>query len=131
MSTPRNTESLQIITSVSRRRRFSPAEKIEFIQKTRSPGHSVSSVAREYGISPSLLFQWRRLMEQGQLESVTSEEEVVAASKVKELEKRIRSLERVLGRKTEEVEILKEAVRIGREKKLISQKPLLGLDDFE
>jgi transposase len=28
------------------------------------------------------------------------------------------------------VEILKEAVRIGREKKLISRAPLSGLEDF-
>jgi transposase len=33
--------------------------------------------------------------------------------------------------KTEEVEVLKEAVRIGREKKLISRKPLVGIEDFE
>ncbi len=70
-------------------------------------------------------------MEQGQLESVTAEEEVVPASQIKELEKRIRSLERMLGRKTEEAEILKEAIRIARQKKLISQKPLRGVDDFE
>lgn len=37
----------------------------------------------------------------------------------------------MLGRKTEQVEILKEAVRIGREKKLIPRTPLRGLDDFE
>jgi transposase len=70
-------------------------------------------------------------MEQGQLESVTAEEEVVPASQIKELEKRIRSLERMLGRKTEETEILKEAIQIARQKKLISQKPLRGIDDFE
>ena len=46
-------------------------------------------------------------------------------------EERIRRLERLLGMKTEEVEILKEAVRIGREKKLISRSPLRGLKDFE
>jgi transposase len=70
-------------------------------------------------------------MEQGQLQSVTAEEEVVPASQIKELEKRIRSLERMLGRKTEEAEILKEAIQIARQKKLISQKPLRGIDDFE
>lgn len=70
-------------------------------------------------------------MEQGELESMTSEEDVIAVSKMKEMQNRIKSLERILGRKTEEVEILKEAVRIAREKKLISQKPLLGVEGFE
>ena len=43
---------------------------------------------------------------------------------------RISELERVLGQKTMENEILKKAVRIGREKKLLSQKLLSGVDGF-
>jgi transposase len=70
-------------------------------------------------------------MEQGALTAVDKEERVVAESELKKAQERIRRLERILGQKTEEVEILKEAVRIGREKKLISRKPLAGLEDFE
>ncbi len=70
-------------------------------------------------------------MENGALTGVGSEERVVPESEMKKLEDRIKRLERLLGRKTEEVEILKEAVRIGREKKLISRMPLQGVDDFE
>ncbi len=70
-------------------------------------------------------------MEDGALEGIAAEDQVVPVSKVKELEARIKSLERVLGRKTEENEILKEAVRIAREKKLISPRPLQGIDDFQ
>jgi transposase len=61
---------------------------------------------------------------------VGADEGVVAASEVKELKRQIREMERLLGRKTMEVEILKEAVRIAREKKLISRVPLLPEDDF-
>jgi len=131
MSNSRSKEGIQIVTAVARRRRFSPQDRIEIVNKTRLYGNSVSSVAREHVIAPSVLFTWRKLMEQGELESVTSEEDVVAVSKMKEMQNRIKSLERILGRKTEEVEILKEAVRIAREKKLISQKPLLGVEGFE
>jgi len=46
-----------------------------------------------------------------------------------QLKKQIHELERLLGRKTMEVEILKDAVRISREKKLISRAPLLPEDD--
>ena len=49
----------------------------------------------------------------------------------KALQKKVHQLERILGRKTMEVEILKEAVRIGREKKLISRKPLIGIEGFQ
>lgn len=70
-------------------------------------------------------------MEDGALTGVGSEERVVAESELKKAQDRIKRLERILGQKTEEVEILKEAVRIGREKKLISRQPLLGVEDFE
>jgi transposase len=45
------------------------------------------------------------------------------------LKKRLRELERILGKKTMEVEILKEALDIAREKKLISRTPLPFEDD--
>ena len=45
--------------------------------------------------------------------------------------KRIKKLEQVLGQKTLENEILREAIQIGREKKLISRQPLRGVEDFE
>ena len=48
---------------------------------------------------------------------------------VRELKKRIRELERVLGKKTLENEILTEAVKLAHEKKLISRMPLLPQDD--
>jgi hypothetical protein len=62
-------------------------------------------------------------MEDGALTAVGSEEKVVPESQVRELEAKIRRLERILGQKTVDIEILKEAVRIGREKKLISRQP--------
>lgn len=70
-------------------------------------------------------------MEAGALTAVGSEECVVPEGEVRALQGRIRELERVLGKKTLENEILREAVQIGREKKLISRRPLLGKDDGE
>jgi transposase len=76
-------------------------------------------VARKYGVHPNQLFAWRRLMHQGALSAVGAEENVVPLSEVKVLKTRIRELERLLGKKTMEVEILKDALEIAREKKLI------------
>ena len=90
---------------------------------------SISSVARKYGIHPNQLFHWRRLIQDGAFTAVRSGEEVVPISEVKELRAQVRELERLLGRKTMEVEILKDAIRIAREKKLISRVSLLGKDD--
>jgi hypothetical protein len=58
-------------------------------------------------------------MSEGGKEAVRVDEDVdvVAASEVRRLEERVRELERLLGRKTMEVEILKEALDLARLKK--------------
>jgi len=123
--------SVEVVTSVQKRKRWSPIEKKTLVEETYEPGKTLSYVARRHGIQPSQLFHWRRMMENGALTGVGKEEAVVPVSEAKELQTRIRQLERILGQKTVELEILKEAVRIGREKKLISRQPLLGVEGFE
>jgi len=105
------------------------SEKLRAVHEVSQPGMTVSYVARKYGISPSLLFKWRKLMADGGKEAIKANDEVVSAAEVRELKKRIRELERVLGRKTLENEILKEAVEIAHEKKLISRLPLSPEED--
>ena len=122
---------VEIVTTVQRRRRWSVAEKLEILAEAEQPGMSMSYVARKHGIAATQIFKWKKLKEAGALTAVGSEEEVLPVSQVRQLQERIRRLENILGRKTEEVEILKEAVRIGREKKLISHKPLRGIEGFE
>jgi transposase len=56
-------------------------------------------------------------MSEGGKEAVRADEDVIAASEVRQLEERVRDLERMLGRKTVEVEILKEALDLARVKK--------------
>jgi len=88
-------------------------------KKPCSPGMSVSFVARRAGIAPSQLFAWKRRMIEGGHAAVQADEDVVGTSRVRELEKRVRDLERLLGRKTMENEILKEAIVVARLKKPI------------
>jgi transposase len=117
---------IEVITSVQRRRRWSAEEKRAMVEEAEQSGSSISQVARKYGINPNQIFNWRRLMREGALSAVRAEEEVVAPSEVKQLRARIRELERLLGKKTLEVEILKEALEVAREKKLLLRMPLLG-----
>ncbi len=49
--------------------------------------------------------------------AIQADGEVVAAGRLRELEGRIRNLERLLGRKTMEVEVLREALTAARGKK--------------
>jgi len=124
-------EPVEVITSVQRRRRWTLQEKRAMVQESDQPGMNVSVVARKYGVHPNQLFRWRKLWQQGALSAVRADEEVVPASEVKALRGKIRELQRLLGKKTMEVEILKDAIEIAREKKLISRVPLLPKDDTQ
>lgn len=70
-------------------------------------------------------------MEGGALSAVGSLEEVAPVSELKAMEKRVRELERMLGRATLENQILKDAVKLAQKKKLISRQPLPGVEGME
>jgi transposase len=114
---------VEVLTTVHRRR-WTVAEKVQLVQESLQPGMNVSYVARRHGLSPSQLFRWRKLMSDGGKAAVQADDQVVGAGEVRALKKRIRDLERMLGKKTMEVEILQEAMEIAREKKLLSRTPL-------
>lgn len=124
-------DKVHVVTSVQRRRQWSVFEKKAIVEETYEAGKSVSYVARKHGIAASQVFMWRRKMEEGALVGIKCEDDVIPRTEYKQALERIRRLERLLGQKTEEVEILKEAIKIGREKKLIWHKPLLGTGDSQ
>jgi transposase len=105
---------------MARRRHWSTEKKLRIIEESLEPGETVSSAARRHGVAPNLLYRWRRLMSEGGVAAVGSDEPVVGSSEVRKLEERVRELERLLGRKTMEVEILREALS-----KASSKKPIL------
>ena len=108
---------VEVIAGVAGRRYWPAHEKLRIVEESLAPGESVSAVARRNGVAPSLLFRWRRLMAEGGAMAVGSNEPVVAASEMRKLEDRVREPERLLGRKTMEAEILREALaKAGAEK---------------
>ena len=121
-------ERIEVITSVQRRRRYTGQQKAQFVAMTMQPGSSVSSVARQYGITPSLLFKWKKLMQDGGVTAVEANDQVVSVSDYNSLLKKVKQLEQMLGRKTVEAEILKDALEIAQAKKYISHMPLLPPD---
>jgi transposase-like protein len=76
---------VEVVTGVARRRRFTTEQKLSVVNETLQPGMSISYVARRHGLSPSLVFRWRRLMSEGGKEAVRVDEDVVAASEVRRL----------------------------------------------
>ena len=71
---------------------------------------SVSLVDRRYGISGSQIFTSRQLVAHGALTAATAREEVVPASEYRALEAQVRELQRLLGMKTMESKLPREAV---------------------
>ena len=110
---------IEIITDGGRRRRWSAADKLRIVEETLLDGESISAVARRNGVAPNLLYRWRKLMLEGGSIAVAEDDSVTGNRTVREMESRIRELERQLGRKTMEVEILKEALDKSRAKKPI------------
>jgi transposase len=69
---------------------------------------SVKEVCREHEISETLYYSWREKLIEGGREALAGKEERAGE---RDLPRRIRELERVLGRKTYELEIAGEALR--------------------
>jgi transposase len=111
---------IEVITGTARRRRWTTEEKLRIVDETLRSGESISVVARRNGVAPNLLYRWRRLMTEGGAAAVQADDGVTGNAEVRRLEERVRELERQLGRKTLEVEILKEALERSRAKKPVS-----------
>ena len=103
----RRTEPVEVLVTDQRRRRWTPQEKAALVRRTYEPGMSVSLVARQEGISASQLFQWRKLEKEGALIAVSAGESVVPASELAAARAEIAKLQRILGKKTMENEILR------------------------
>ncbi len=90
--------------SGGRRGRWPTETKPAALQEWRS-GLPVEEVCRKFGMSAALLYRWRHTVERGLKETG----ELVPRSQVAALHQRIDELERALGRKALEVEVLKKA----------------------
>ena len=95
-----NVDRVEVLASIQRRRRYSLDQRLAVLSEAAQPGMSISYAARRHGISPSLVFGWRRRVSEGGKEAVRVDDAAVGSAEVRALEKRIRELERVLGKKT-------------------------------
>ena len=77
----------EVLTEPQRRRRWTPAQKLSMVQETYEPDVTVSLVARRHGVQLNQLFAWRKLASQGALTATSAQEEVVAASDYRALQR--------------------------------------------
>ena len=119
---------IDVLSGPERRRRWTAAEKVAIVNETYEPGVTVSLVARRHGIAPNQLFHWRKLAAQGALTAAGRGEEVVPASDYRALQNQVRELQRLLGKKTLEAEVLREALEVVDSKKRLLRSVSLPKD---
>ena len=91
------------------RRIFTADFKQQQIARVAREELTLSELARELTISPSVVRRWQHLSTNGSSAAVGADEEVVPASELRAAQQRIKELERALGKKAMEIEILQAA----------------------
>src|SRR6059058_5711007 len=104
----RSTEGRTRLSEQKKYRTWTAEQKIAIVLASLRGDRSVKEVCREHEISDTLFYSWREKLLEGGREALAGKEE---RSGERELRRKIRELERALGRKTYELEITREALR--------------------
>ena len=99
-----------ISTGTTRQRRWTAEQILCIIEESHQSGEIISVVARYRGVAATLLYRWSRPSAEEGDTGLSADEGVVSMSEVRRLVGRVRELERLLGRKTMEDKIRKEAL---------------------
>ncbi len=90
-----------------RRRRWSSEQKLTVLQEWQT-GVPLEEVCRKYAVNAAQMYRWKRSLDQGLKEPG----ELVPKSHVLGLQKRVEELERALGRKALQADVLKKALEL-------------------
>src|SRR5215831_13341367 len=88
------------------RRIFTVEFKRGVVQQLLKGEKTLAEISRELDVQPNVVRQWKRRFEAGAHTAVAANEDVVPASALREAHQRIRELERLVGKKQMEIEIL-------------------------
>ncbi len=95
---------------VDERRIFSVEFKRQVVGQVVSGEKTLAELSRELEIQPAVLRNWMGLVERGGTAAVAAGEDVVPASRARELEQQVKDLQRLVGKQAMTIEIL-EATR--------------------
>jgi transposase-like protein len=88
---------------------FTASFKQEQLARVTRGELTLAELARELAVSPSVVRRWHRLSTAGSSAAVGADEDLVPASELRAAQQRIKELERALGKKGMEIEILQAA----------------------
>ncbi|GAB6077234.1 transposase [Desulfurobacterium crinifex] len=92
------------------RRKFDPETKVAIVLEGLKGNTTVAELCRKYQISETLYYKWRDKFLEGGRKAFLSPE----SNREKELERRIEELEKIIGRQTVQIEILKKTFQIAK-----------------
>jgi transposase len=104
----RSTRRRITLSETKKYRTWTVQRKLEIVLAGLRGDRSVAEVCREHRISEALYYGWREKLLEGGAERLAGKEE---RAELAELRRRVRELERTLGRKTYELEILGNGFR--------------------
>ncbi len=96
-------ETAEMPVQRGRRRLWNAEKKLAVLQEWRN-GTPLEEVCRKHGIHAVQMYKWRRQLEKG----LADRGEMIPKSELTGLQKKVEELERALGRKALEVDILKK-----------------------
>ena len=100
-------ENMEVALTKNGRRKWSNEQRLSIIKELES-GVNINEVCRKYNIHAQMVYKWKKRFESGGVAGLGKEGEVVPKSAYAAALKKIDELERALGRKTLENDILKK-----------------------
>jgi transposase-like protein len=101
---------------IVKRRNYSKEFKLELVSLFEKGKFSVSQLGKLYGVCPTMIYHWiykfSRFNEKG---CRVIEMKQSSISKIKELEQKIRDLERLVGQKQIKIDFLEQVIEVANE----------------
>ena len=105
------------------RRRFSDEFKLQVVQEVLS-GERQASIARRHSVSANTILQWLKAYKTGRL---GGEATGAAPTDVRALEQQVADLQRLVGKKEEQIEFLKKTARLQDQRNADAPLPKNGV----
>jgi transposase-like protein len=104
-------EEMQVMVAKNGKRKWSPEQKLAIVGEFEG-GVNAEELCRKYNINKQMLYKWKRSLESSGKEGLKNNGEIVARSQYLAALKKIDDLERALGRKALELDILKKSFEL-------------------
>jgi transposase len=104
-------EEMKVKVTKDGRRWFNREHKEQIVKEVEG-GANRGEVCRKYGITEQQFLKWRHALHTGSRNGLGSDSMVISRMQLQTLQKKVDELERALGRKSLEADILKKAFEI-------------------